>query len=78
MMKFSRPSQLIPTKWGECLVFEGLRISVAAVVGMVADEMTREEILAWFPDLGVEDIREALRFAAETVRERELPLVMVP
>ena len=45
---------------------------------MVADEMTREEILASYPDLGIEDIREALRYAAETVRERELPLVTVP
>ena len=27
-----------------------------------------------YPDLEAEDIREALRFAAEAVRERELPL----
>jgi uncharacterized protein (DUF433 family) len=45
---------------------------------MVADEMTTAEILAAYPDLEVEDIREALLFAAETVRERELPLVTVP
>jgi len=45
------------------------------VVGMVADGMTEEEILKAYPDLEGEDIREALRFAAEAVRERELPLV---
>jgi uncharacterized protein (DUF433 family) len=56
----------------------GLRIPVAAVVGMVADEMTAAEILAAFPDLEPEDIRESLRYAAETVRERELSPVMVP
>jgi len=56
----------------------GLRIPVAAVVGMVADEMTTAEILAAFPDLEPEDIRESLQYAAETVRERELPLVPVP
>ncbi|HEY8476196.1 MAG TPA: DUF433 domain-containing protein [Chloroflexota bacterium] len=50
---------------------------VAAVVGMVADGMTEEEILKAFPDLEPEDIREALRYAAEAVRERELPLVGV-
>ena len=52
----------------------GLRIPVATVVGMVADGMTEAEILAAYPDLEAEDIRESLRFAAEAVRERELPL----
>jgi uncharacterized protein (DUF433 family) len=52
----------------------GLRIPVAAVVGMVADGMSREEILAAYPDLEPADIPEALRFAAEAVRERELPM----
>jgi uncharacterized protein (DUF433 family) len=52
----------------------GLRIPVATVVGMVADGMTHEEILAAYPDLEAEDIREALQYAAEAVRERELPL----
>jgi len=51
-----------------------LRIPVATVVGMVADGMTREEILEAYPDLKAKDIEEALRYAAEAVRERELPL----
>ena len=51
-----------------------LRIPVATVVGMVADRMTREEILQAYPDLQAEDIDEALRYAAEAVRERQLPL----
>jgi len=54
----------------------GLRIPVATVVAMVADGMTNEEILAAFPDLELEDIKEALRYAAEAVRERELPIVL--
>jgi uncharacterized protein (DUF433 family) len=52
----------------------GLRIPVATVVAMVADGMTNEEILHEHPDLEAEDIAEALRYAAEAVRERELPL----
>ena len=52
----------------------GLRIPVATVVGMVADGMSDEEILGAYPDLETEDIKEALRYAAEAVRERELPL----
>ena len=54
----------------------GLRIPVATVVGMVAEGMDEREILQAFPDLQGEDIREALRYAAEAVRERELPLTV--
>jgi uncharacterized protein (DUF433 family) len=42
---------------------------------MVAEGMTEAEILRAFPDLERADIREALQFAAEAVRERELPLL---
>ncbi|MEN6663972.1 MAG: DUF433 domain-containing protein [Phycisphaerae bacterium] len=52
----------------------GLRIPVATVVEMVADNMTAAEILEAYPDLQPEDIQEALRYAAEAVRDRELPL----
>jgi uncharacterized protein (DUF433 family) len=53
----------------------GLRIPVATVVGMVANRMVEEEILAAFPDLESEDIHEALLFAAQAVRERQLPMM---
>ena len=53
----------------------GLRIPVATVVGMVADRMSEQEILAAYPDLEAEDVREGVRYAAEAVRERERPLV---
>ncbi len=52
----------------------GLRIPVATVVGMLADGMTEAEILAAYPDLEPADVEQALRYAAEAVRERELPL----
>ncbi len=52
----------------------GLRIPVATVVAMVAEGMTRDEILDDYPSLERDDIQEALRFAAEAVRERDLPL----
>ena len=54
----------------------GLRIPVATVVGMVAEGMTEREILHAYPDLEPPDIHEALLFAAEAVRERQIPLVM--
>lgn len=64
-----------PHQMGGVPCIRGMRIPVATVVGMVADRMTEADILAAYPDLEPEDIRESLRFAAEALRERELPLV---
>lgn len=62
-----------PLQMGGVPCVRGLRIPVATIIGMVAEGMGVEEILAAYPDLEAEDIREALWFAAEAVRERELP-----
>ncbi|HYB92215.1 MAG TPA: DUF433 domain-containing protein [Candidatus Binataceae bacterium] len=72
-MKFKRIT-VHPGQMGGVPCIRGLRIPVATVVGMVADGMTRKEILEAYPDLEPKDIDEALRYAAEAVRERELPL----
>lgn len=63
-----------PDKMGGVHCIRNLRVPVATVVGMVAEGMTTEEILAAYPYLEAADIREALEYAAEAVRERELPL----
>lgn len=52
----------------------GMRIPVATVVGMVANGMRNEDILKDFPDLTLEDIREALQYAAAAVQERQIPV----
>jgi uncharacterized protein (DUF433 family) len=75
-MRFSRIT-VKPVQMAGAPCIRGLRIPVATVIGMVADGMTPSEILAAYPDLEAEDIREALQCAAETVRERELPLVTI-
>ncbi len=62
-------------KMGGVPCIRGLRIPVATVVGMVSNGMSEDEILKAYPDLEREDIREALRYAAEAVRERAIPLV---
>jgi uncharacterized protein (DUF433 family) len=72
-MRFVRVT-IDPGVMGGMPCIRGLRIPVATVVAMVADQMTSAEILAELPDLETEDIAEALRYAAEAVRERELPL----
>jgi uncharacterized protein (DUF433 family) len=72
-MRFERIT-IEPDKMGGVPCIRGLRIPVATVVGMVAEGMSVDEILADYPDLEADDIREALQYAAEAVRERELPL----
>jgi uncharacterized protein (DUF433 family) len=67
-----------PDKVGGVPCIRGLRIPVVTVVEMVADGMDTEEILRAYPDLEPEDIREALRYAAAAVREREIPLLPAP
>jgi uncharacterized protein (DUF433 family) len=72
-MKFGRIT-VDPKKMDGVPCIRGLRIPVATVVGMVAEGMTEAKILQAYPDLTSDDIHEALRFAAEAVRERVLPL----
>jgi uncharacterized protein (DUF433 family) len=74
-MKFHRIT-VNSKQMGGAPCIRGLRIPVATIVGMVADGMTEKEILKAYPDLEKEDIKEALKYAAEAVRERELPLVL--
>lgn len=74
-MSFTRIT-VRPDQMGGVPCIRGLRIPVATVVGMVADGMDEAEIVAAYPDLEAEDIREAMRYAAEAVRERELPLAI--
>ena len=74
-MKFTRIT-VNAKQMGGVPCIRGLRIPVATVVDMIADGMTEAEILKTCPDLQADDIHEALQFAAEAVRERELPLAM--
>jgi len=73
MAGFSRIST-DPAVMGGVPCIRGLRFPIASVVAMVADGMSNDDILREHPDLVHEDIREALRFAALAVQERQLPL----
>jgi uncharacterized protein (DUF433 family) len=72
-MEFNRVTTN-PRQMGGVPCLRGLRIPVATIVALVAEGQATLEILALYPDLEAEDIREALLFAAEAVRERALPL----
>ena len=52
----------------------GTRIPVATIVSMVAEGTPVGSIVEDFPQLGAESIYAALQYAADAVRERELPL----
>lgn len=53
----------------------GTRIPVSVIIGRLADNSSRETILADYPQLSGEDIDAALRFAAATLDQREMPLL---
>lgn len=72
-MKFARIT-IDQQQMGGMPCIRHLRIPVATIVEMVADRMTEQEILEAYPDLEAADIAEALKYAADAVRERELPL----
>ncbi len=63
-----------PNTMGGMPCRRGLRVPVATIVAMVADGMTTADILTELPDLTADDVSEALHYAAEAMRERELPL----
>ena len=48
----------------------GLRIPVATVLRMLAGGMNEREILADYPDLEFEDVRECIRFATASAQKQ--------
>ena len=53
----------------------GLRVTVGAIVGLIASGHSREAILGLYPYLEAEDIDRALSYAAWRVEEVETELV---
>ena len=53
-----------PTILGGKACIRGMRIAVSLVVNLVANGMSTAEIIAEYPDLEPEDIRQALQYAA--------------
>jgi uncharacterized protein (DUF433 family) len=73
MKRFERIT-IDPAQMGGVPCIRGLRIPVATVLRLLAGGLSEDQILAEYPDLEREDIRECLRFAAAAAMERELPL----
>jgi uncharacterized protein (DUF433 family) len=51
-------------------IVKGTRIAVEFVIDLLANGWTREQILANYPTLGVDDIRACLAYASEVLHAR--------
>ncbi len=63
-----------PAVMGGRPCIRGMRVTVGAIVGLLAAGRTHEEVLRAYPYLQPEDIRAALSYAAWRTEEAELPL----
>lgn len=63
-MKLLERITVEPGKCGGRPCIRGMRIRVADILGMLADDVSHEEILKDFPYLEADDIRAALVYAA--------------
>ncbi len=52
----------------------GTRVPVATIVGLVANGLTTDGIVAEYPQLVPDDVQACLEYAARVVDERELPV----
>ena len=61
-------------KMGGRACVRGMRVTVSLIVNLCANGMTAEEIVAAYPYLEPEDVRQALQYAAWLVEENLLPV----
>lgn len=58
-----------PQTMGGRACIRGMRIPVSVIIGQIAHGASVEEILADYPDLEPEDIKQALEYAAWLTQE---------
>lgn len=58
-----------PNVLGGRATIRGLRISVAHIVNLIANDMTPTQVLADLPELEPDDIRQALAYAAALAQD---------
>jgi len=61
-----------PQMMGGKPCIRGMRITVGTIVGLVASGITFDDILLAYPGLEIEDIRQALSYAAWRSEEIEI------
>ena len=58
-----------PAVMGGRACIRGMRITVALVVNLVANGMSKEDIIREYPELEGEDIRQSLQYASALANE---------
>ena len=75
-MKNLKRITLNPAVMGGKPCIRGLRMTVGTVIGLLASGLTTEEILKMYPYLQIEDLLEALSYAAWRSEEIEVPFAI--
>jgi len=75
-MKNLKRITLNPAVMGGKPCIRGSRMTVGTVIGLLASGLTTEEILKMYPYLQIEDLLEALSYAAWRSEEIEVPLAI--
>ena len=65
---------LDPAVMGGKPCIRGMRVTVGMILGLLAVGRSHKQILADFPYLTEQDVRDALAYAAWRLEEAELPL----
>lgn len=63
-----------PAIMGGRACIRGMRIPVSVIVGQIAHGASIDEVLADFPDLEEQDVRQALQYAAWLTTEEVRPV----
>ena len=63
-----------PAIMGGRACIRGMRIPVSVIVGQLANGASVEQVLADFPDLEEQDVRQALKYAAWLTTEEVRPI----
>ena len=73
-MEFLKRITFDPEIMGGKPCLRGMRVTAGMIVGLIASEHNKQEILELYPYLETEDIDEALQYAAWRVEEIEVPV----
>ena len=63
-----------PQKMGGVPCVRDLRMPIATILAMMAEGYNTNQILSEHPELEKDDINEVLRYAANALRFREIPI----
>ena len=74
MEQFTRISHNINIMGGKACI-KGTRVTVGMILEQISEGITPNELLEDFPYLSLEDIMQALKYAAWIVQGRELEIV---